>query len=91
MTDQEVVTKRVDAEMIQRPHLWPSWPFLFLKKGEFGLDMKFAVITDFPGKNLHLFETPLGLFPVTLGDLRGLKFKVFDSPGAIVSDGWVVD
>jgi hypothetical protein len=87
LTDAEVVEQRNDAEMMRRPHLWPSHPYLPLKRR--------PPLED-DSQNLGLLADNSGpMLTVLIGNLFASKDTAprieYESADAVVADGWIVD
>ena len=92
VTDQEVIRTCNNLEMIRRRHLWTAMNgfALPLKKPKllqksFSDDGAFGVLLNQEGAENTVFLTN-----VFAPDLQAEQIK-YDSPEAIVADGWVVD
>jgi hypothetical protein len=86
LTDQEVLNRKQDAEMIRRPHLWPHM-VLPLKRTYSGLET--AVVRDVRPDGAVLVEENTTLFgPV--GDEKPTMRTYLDAE-AVVDAGWRVD
>ena len=87
-SDKEVLESPVDdLEMMKRPHLWPSWPALPVKRWHSDTHtMDNAVLLDADGgkvqfyRNANLFSSP-GTWGV----------PVERTPEEIAAEGWRVD
>jgi hypothetical protein len=91
LTDEEVLNGNDDLEMLRRPHLW-AYPVLPLKKPEL-LRRDF----DNPGA-LGVLLPDGGKFRVLVGNMFFMAGSIlperqieYDSPEAVLADGWVVD
>lgn len=89
LTDQEVLDKKADAEMIRRPHLWPLMvlPLKRYNREHGGLDT--ALVRDVREDGAVLVEEDTTLFgPV--GDMEP-TMRTFQDAEAVVDAGWRVD
>lgn len=90
-SDDEVFRTRNDLEMMNRPYLWPMYPWLPLKK----------YVEGSPGiKTAKLWAVPKGPEPKRIVVLNTTIFGpvgqdeevvLYDSFEAILDDGWKVD
>lgn len=86
-SDKQVVTELDHLEMMKRPHLWPSWPALPLKRWhEDTHTMDTAVLLDDEEGRVQFYANA-NLFagPGTWG------VPVLRTPEEIFADGWKVD
>lgn len=104
LTDQEVIERREDAEMLQRPHLWPHPQLLPVKKpGWRDSGVVPAVKYDGRLRVYHANFVEMGLRAqamakeagtpgTSLGDLLAeYEYTEYTDAWAVVDDGWVVD
>jgi hypothetical protein len=82
------ITKADDIAMLKSSDKWPGWPFLPIKR-YVNNDMQAAVI--WAGEPLNVIETNLFDLPKTFDELKKIAHKKYESPEAIVEDGWMVD
>ena len=54
-SDKEVLTRLDNLEMLKRPHLWPRWPVLPLKRYADG-HLDCAVAVEDEGNMIQLYE-----------------------------------
>ena len=78
--------ERTDLRYIRTPELWPNWPFLPLKRGSNQTREIAYLLAEPRDKGYHLYD----------GNMLAAKqsdpiLKTYDSPEALVVDGWVVD
>ena len=77
MTDE-----RTDVEFMQRPNLWPVWPFLPLKRpGELGVLVELQRGVEPTVHLANLYMVKIGVSPT----------KTYSSFQALYDDGWRVD
>lgn len=74
-----------DSEMIGDPSRWSQWPFLPLKRGDPAGHEELGVLMAGTSKVL------LGNVFSPVKELLKSPAIVYDSPQAIVDDGWTVD
>jgi len=82
LTDEEVVERRNDGEMMRRPHLWPWRSFLPLTRPS-GSDKELGLLTREDGTTVFL--TDMVRRDLTAGRIN------YESVEAILADGWKVD
>jgi hypothetical protein len=83
MTDADVIATRNDVEMIKRPHLWPVWPFLPLKRRTGDPDIGFMVAgTGFIVRCGNLLSA---------AQWRQMDSISYPTAEAIVAERWIVD
>jgi hypothetical protein len=82
---------------IERPKLWPHWPYLPLVRRNSGVEEEYGVMFDalgfcgMPGYSATVFLTILFEMPNTLSGFLALPKEVFDEKEEIVNAGWSVD
>ena len=94
-SDQDVMAGQDDLEMIRRPHLWPHWSVLPMKKPSvleknFMDDNGFGVLIRVDrgyGKEYAVFVR--NIFSSKEFDLKDAT--LYPSAEAVLADGWVVD
>lgn len=86
LTDTDVIRTRSHLDMILRPHLWPHEQFLPLTRGPLS-DPIHASPAAF---GFILRDRPDVVF-IGLAGFAPLGAIVYDTPSAIVADGWIVD
>lgn len=86
-TDAQVIALRDDLEMIQRPHLWPEHPILFLTRGP--VDWQTSPLTDYG----IMIDRPDCRTTVWRGlaGVSWLELITYPSFQAIIDAGWIVD
>lgn len=84
--DAVVLSERDDAEMMKRPNLWPAWPILPLKRKKGPGESEEGFIADSLQPNRVYLANMF-----MIGVINPLPFQDYDSPEAIVADGWKVD
>lgn len=86
LSDYEVIRQRSHLDMILRPHLWPHEQFLPLTRGTLD-DPIHASPAAF---GFILRDRPDVVF-IGLPCFAPIGAIVYDTPAAIVADGWIVD
>jgi len=84
--------KEKSKEMISRPSVnsWTHFPFLPVKRGEFGKDMEYGVIWA-AGSQLVIYECNIFMMPKILKDFKKLARWKYKSLDEMIDDGWIVD
>lgn len=86
-SDKQVLEEIDHLEMMKRPHLWPRWPVLPIKRWHDDTRvMDFAILLEDEGNSvLFHFNASLYQRPGEWG------VGVSRTPESVVADGWVVD
>lgn len=86
LSDYEVIRQRSHLDMILRPHLWPHEQFLPLTRGTIP-DPAHAPTAAFG----FILRGRPNVVIVGVAGFPPLGAIVYDTPAAIVADGWIVD
>jgi hypothetical protein len=85
-SDKDVISAPFDhLEMLKRPHLWPAWPYLPLKRWHKST-MNCAVVAEDEGDKVRFYEGADLWNPESFKEPGVLR-----APKEIIADGWVVD
>jgi hypothetical protein len=76
-----------DLKMMKNPDTWPLHPCLPFRNKE----GKPGFIMDLDGYQWRMFQTNLFSFADSLKSISEVPFQQYDSPEAIVADGWEID
>jgi hypothetical protein len=84
-SDKDVLAHPLDhLEILKRPHLWPAWPYLPLKRWH--KSMNCAVVAEDEGDQVRFYEGANLWNPESFTGSGVLR-----TPEEIIADGWVVD
>lgn len=83
-TDKEVLQDLDHVEILKRPHLWPTWPCLPLKRWR-NREMTSAVAVEDEDDKIRFYEG------ANLFNPESFKENVLRTAEEIIADGWVVD
>jgi len=90
-SDTKVLQEQDDVEMLKRPSLWPRWPIIPVKRYPDGSNRpRCGVVFDDRGDTWSVLLVNMFVL-AELPLIDGVEKIVYDSPEAIVADGWMVD
>ena len=91
ITDKQVMETRNSLEMMKRPHLWCRWPALPVKRW-IGQNLQTGIMTDTDHSKFRYWVYEGNIFMIHDSiDVTEANIHKYDSPEAVVADGWVVD
>lgn len=77
-------------KMIKTPDEWPAWPYLPIKRRDPNGGWPDCRLLWIGAPN-RVVEANLFALPKTKEEFLALPYTQYDSPEAIVADGWIVD